>query len=67
MKQDPKNPDASKPRPSRNTPPDPDSPERTPTTDEHEGATDEQVGDTTGPGVGYDQEPVQERDKGGVS
>jgi hypothetical protein len=35
-------------------------------TDEHEGATDEQVGDRTGPGVGYDQEPVQERDKGGV-
>ncbi|HUR20445.1 MAG TPA: hypothetical protein VMZ90_06525 [Vicinamibacterales bacterium] len=35
-------------------------------TDEHEGATDEQVGDRTGPGAGYDQEPAQERDKGGV-
>jgi hypothetical protein len=34
--------------------------------DEHEGATDEQVGDTTGPGVGYDQEPEQESDEGGV-
>ena len=33
---------------------------------EHEGATENEVGDRTGPGVGYDQEPVQERDKGGV-
>ena len=57
-----KTPDATRAR--KDTPPNP--PERTPT-DEHEGATDEQVGDTTGPGVGYDQEPVQERDKGGVS
>ena len=40
----------------------PPSPEK----EEHEGAVDEQVGDTTGPGVGYDQEPEQQRDKGGV-
>jgi hypothetical protein len=52
-------------RPARKKPPTESSAERT-KTDEHEGATDEQVGDTTGPGVGYDQEPEQERDKGGV-
>jgi hypothetical protein len=55
-------------RPSRlqkKTPPAGNGSERT-QIDEHEGATDEQVGDTTGPGVGYDQEPEQERDKGGV-
>ena len=50
--------------PVKKNPPD-DSAER-PKTDEHEGATDEQVGDTTGPGVGYDQEPEQEPDEGGV-
>jgi hypothetical protein len=37
-----------------------------PESDEHEGAVEEQVGDTTGPGVGYDQEPEQETDEGGV-
>jgi hypothetical protein len=52
-------------RPVRRTPA-PDNPAERTTTDEHEGATDEQVGDTTGPGVGYDQEPAQEKDKGGV-
>jgi hypothetical protein len=52
-------------RPARKKLPLENSAERT-KTDEHEGATDEQVGDTTGPGVGYDQEPEQERDKGGV-
>lgn len=31
------------------------------------GATEEQVGDRTGPGAGYDQEPRQEKDKGGVT
>jgi hypothetical protein len=37
-------------------PPPPDAPE-----DEgHEGATEEQVGDRTGPGVGYDQEEKSE-------
>ena len=34
--------------------------------DEHEGATEDEVGDRTGPGAGYDQEPDQERDTGGV-
>ncbi len=34
--------------------------------DEHEGATDEGVGDRTGPGAGYDKEPEKVRDKGGV-
>lgn len=52
-------------RPARRKPPSENTAER-PKTDEHEGATDEQVGDTTGPGAGYDQEPEQERDKGGV-
>lgn len=50
----------------RKKPEDLPDPERPPT-DDYEGATDEQVGDRTGPGVGYDQEPVQERDRGGVS
>ena len=31
-----------------------------------EGATEDQVGDRTGPGVGYDQEHPQEPDEGGV-
>ena len=35
--------------------------------DGHEGATEDQVGDRTGPGVGYDQERRQEKDEGGVS
>lgn len=34
---------------------------------EHEGATEEQTGDRTGPAVGYDEEPEQVRDPGGVS
>jgi hypothetical protein len=33
---------------------------------EHEGGTDDQVGDRTGPGVGYDTNPEQVKDKGGV-
>jgi len=37
------------------------------TPSEHEGATDGEVGDLTGPGAGYDDEPVQEKDRGGVS
>lgn len=64
----PRPPDNSPARPARSSrkkPPVGNGSERT-KTDEHEGATDEQVGDTTGPGVGYDQEPEQERDKGGV-
>jgi hypothetical protein len=34
---------------------------------EHEGGTDEQVGDRTGPAVGYDTDPEQVKDKGGVA
>jgi hypothetical protein len=34
---------------------------------EHEGATETQVGDRVGPGVGFDQEPEREKDEGGVS
>ena len=35
--------------------------------DDRIGATDEQVGDRTGPGAGYDQEPRRQKDKGGVA
>jgi len=35
--------------------------------DEHEGATDKAVSDRTGPGAGYDTEPEQEKDRGGVA
>jgi hypothetical protein len=34
---------------------------------EHEGGTEKQVGDRTGPGAGYDQEPDQTEDQGGVA
>jgi hypothetical protein len=34
---------------------------------EHEGGTEEQVGDRTGPGAGYDKEPEQTDDPGGVT
>jgi hypothetical protein len=32
----------------------------------HEGGTEGDVGDLTGPGAGYDDEPVQVKDGGGV-
>jgi hypothetical protein len=32
----------------------------------NEGGTEGQVGDRSGPGAGYDDEPVQVKDKGGV-
>jgi hypothetical protein len=35
--------------------------------DGHEGATEDQVSDRTGPGVGYDQEPEPEPGEAGVS
>jgi hypothetical protein len=35
--------------------------------DDHTGATDAQVGDRTGPGAGFDQEPKQDQDKSGVA
>ncbi|MEO6222229.1 MAG: hypothetical protein ABIP90_03195 [Vicinamibacterales bacterium] len=65
MSRSPRNNKPSSPNPERQKPLTPNPAERT-KTDEHEGATDAQVGDTAGPGVGYDQEPAQERDKGGV-
>lgn len=37
-----------------------------PEQDVHEGATEEQVGDRRGPGPGYDQEPEEVTEKGGV-
>ena len=61
----PRPPNADPARPARKKTP-PENPAERTKTDEHEGATDDQVGDTTGPGAGYDQEPEQERDKGGV-
>ena len=44
-----------------------DSDLATPLQDDREGATDEEVGDRTGPGAGYDMEPEQEKDRGGVA
>ena len=35
--------------------------------DDREGATERDVGDLTGPGAGYDNEPEQDKDRGGVS
>ena len=35
--------------------------------EDHEGGTERQVGDTAGPGAGYDDEPAQVKDEGGVS
>jgi hypothetical protein len=48
--------------PAGQFPPSPSTPES-----EHEGGTEEEVGDRTGPGAGYDQEPEQEPDQGGVA
>ena len=59
-----------KPPNARNnrTPPDPDEPREIRTGgDDREGATETQVGDRTGPGAGYDKEPPQEEDDGGVT
>lgn len=38
-----------------------------PSNDSHEGATEEKVGDLTGPRAGCDNETVQVKDKGGVA
>jgi hypothetical protein len=35
--------------------------------EEHGGGTEDEVGDRTGPGAGYDEEPETVKDKGGVS
>ena len=37
-----------------------------PQPEDHEGATEGQVGDRLGPAVGYDTEPSQVKDEGGV-
>ena len=42
-------------------------PEEPPDDEGREGATEKEVGDRTGPGAGYDKEPEQEDDKGGVT
>jgi hypothetical protein len=59
-------------RPDDRTPRDPPSPpapppRAEPDSDEHEGATETDVGDLGGPGAGYDNEPEQEKDTGGVA
>lgn len=51
---------------SPNGPSDPIDPGKIPV-EEPGGGTDDEVGDRIGPAVGYDQEPVQENDKGGVA
>jgi len=55
-RQDPKGPAVEFPK----NPVEPEDPE------DHEGATEEEVGDRTGPGAGYDDEPEKADDKGGV-
>ena len=53
------------PRAARKQPP---VPARAPgQTLDHEGATEAQTGDRTGPGAGYDTQPQQVRKKGGVA
>lgn len=52
-----------RPRPPQPTPRPPS--EANPS--EHEGAAETEVGDRTGPGAGFDDEPEQEQDRGGVS
>ena len=47
--------------------PPPQPPSKSTDPEEREGATDQEVGDRSGPGAGYDNEPEQERDRGGVS
>jgi hypothetical protein len=57
--------DAPPARPSPTTPaPADDSAEAS---DEHEGGTEDQVGDLTGPGAGYDDEPEKVKNDGGVA
>ena len=44
----------------------PARPRRKPREKDHEGATEDRVGDRIGPRAGYDDEPEQVRDRGGV-
>lgn len=46
-------------QPARSPQPGKDEPASGRSTPEHEGATEEEVGDRTGPAAGYDKEPVQ--------
>jgi hypothetical protein len=56
-------------RPQQDKRPFPVPPPQEPDIDpeEHEGATEDEIGDRVGPGAGYDNEPEQEKDRGGVS
>ena len=47
-------------KPKHTPPPPPSAPD-------HEGARDKDVSDRIGPGAGYDEEPEQVKDKGGVA
>ena len=64
MKSDPSPTDPPKPSRRQAEPPEDFPPDES---DEREGATEREVGDRTGPGAGYDNEPEQEKDPGGVS
>jgi hypothetical protein len=48
------------------THPHPTPPEDAPEV-EHEGGTEDDIGELTGPGAGYDDEPEQVDDEGGVA
>lgn len=48
-------------------PNEPKSPAGDPDEDAHEGATEKEIGDRTGPGAGFDEEPQKVKDKGGVA
>ena len=56
-----------KPTPTPTHPVGPPPAEQAPSSEEHEGATEKDVSDRGGPGVGYDNEPRTTRDEGGVS
>lgn len=55
------------PRPVPDKAPSRDTPKPSADPAEHEGAVETEIGDRTGPGAGYDDEPEQEQDGGGVS
>ena len=59
---------SSGPSETKPTPVDPDDDREERTGgDEREGATEKHVGDRTGPAAGYDEEPQQDEDPGGVA
>jgi hypothetical protein len=45
----------------------PKDPKRPRARNGHEGATEDRVGDRTGPEAGYDDEPAKVKDRGGVA